>query len=391
MWVMAGPAASRVLADHGAEVDPGGVDAPDRHRPHAGAVRRQRGRPREVRPVQQPQRQQARPGARSVQSAEPRGHAGPRALGRRRRRRVLAPRHGLPRAGPRGPARPQARARSWRRPASAVRPARCRRWPASGRWRRPCRASSTSAAGRTGRRPARSAPTPTTSRRATSCAPLLAALEHRRRTGQGQYVDYSQSEGSIHNLSSILLDYVVNGRIAERMGNDDDRFAPHGVYPSLGDDQWVAVVCETDGQWRALCAVLGGRARGPGGPDAGERLGRRRGAGRPRRRMDRDPAGGRGRPRRSRRRACPPTRWSNSPEAIADPQLAAPPALRRGPAREAGHDVDGGQPLRAVPHAGGHVAGRARSSARTPPRSSPTCWATTPTASRSWPIAGILE
>jgi benzylsuccinate CoA-transferase BbsF subunit len=89
---------------------------------------------------------------------------------------------------------------------------------------------------------------------------LLAALDHRRRTGQGQYIDYSQSEGSIHNLAPILLDFCVNGRISERQGNDDDRFSPHGVYPSLGDDAWVAIACETDDHWRAMCAVLGDRA-----------------------------------------------------------------------------------------------------------------------------------
>lgn len=86
---------------------------------------------------------------------------------------------------------------------------------------------------------------------------VLAALEHRRRTGEGQYVDFSQSEGSIHNLSPVLLDFVVNGRVARQDGNDDDRFAPHGVYRCLGQDCWVAVVCETDEQWQALCGVLG--------------------------------------------------------------------------------------------------------------------------------------
>jgi crotonobetainyl-CoA:carnitine CoA-transferase CaiB-like acyl-CoA transferase len=87
-------------------------------------------------------------------------------------------------------------------------------------------------------------------------ATLLAALEHRRRTGQGQYIDFSQAEASIQNLSPLLLDYTVNGRIAERMGNDDHHFAPHGVYPSSGTDNWVAIVCETDDHWRSLCKLL---------------------------------------------------------------------------------------------------------------------------------------
>ena len=105
---------------------------------------------------------------------------------------------------------------------------------------------------------------------------LLAALEHRRRSGQGQYIDFSQSEAAIHNLSSILLDFEVNGRVAERNGNDDDRFAPHGVYPSQGEDEWIAVVCETDQQWRALCTVLGDPAEHLTELTNRDRLGRRR-------------------------------------------------------------------------------------------------------------------
>lgn len=105
---------------------------------------------------------------------------------------------------------------------------------------------------------------------------LLAALEHRRRTGQGQYIDFSQSEASIHNLAVWLLDYAVNGRLPERMGNDDPRFAPHGVYRSVGDDSWVAVACEDDEQWRALCSVLGPPAGPLAGLTADQRLERRR-------------------------------------------------------------------------------------------------------------------
>ncbi len=88
-------------------------------------------------------------------------------------------------------------------------------------------------------------------------AALLAALDHRDRTGQGQHLDFSQAEASLHLLAPALLDYHVNGRVRERQGNDDDRFAPHGVYPCAGDDRWVAIACETDDQWRALAAELG--------------------------------------------------------------------------------------------------------------------------------------
>jgi crotonobetainyl-CoA:carnitine CoA-transferase CaiB-like acyl-CoA transferase len=85
---------------------------------------------------------------------------------------------------------------------------------------------------------------------------LLAALDYRRETGQGQYIDFSQIEAAMHFLTPALLDYSVNGREQTRMGNRDLNFAPHGVYPCAGDDQWIAVVCENDDQWRALCGVL---------------------------------------------------------------------------------------------------------------------------------------
>ena len=86
---------------------------------------------------------------------------------------------------------------------------------------------------------------------------LLAAVEHRRRTGEGQYIDLSQAEASLQLMAPAVLDYMVNGRIMERAGNDDTRFAPHGIYRAAGDDGWLAVAVTTDDEWRALCGVLG--------------------------------------------------------------------------------------------------------------------------------------
>ncbi len=85
----------------------------------------------------------------------------------------------------------------------------------------------------------------------------LAALEYRERTGQGQYIDFSQSEASLHFLTPALLDYAVNGHVQGRAGNRDPHMAPHGVYPAAGDDRWVAVAVANDEQWRSLCKVLG--------------------------------------------------------------------------------------------------------------------------------------
>jgi len=86
---------------------------------------------------------------------------------------------------------------------------------------------------------------------------ILAALDHRRRTGEGQYVDLAQAEAALHFLTPAFLDYEVNGRVAGRVGNRDAEHAPHGVYPAGGDDRWVAIAVTTDAQWTALCAVTG--------------------------------------------------------------------------------------------------------------------------------------
>jgi crotonobetainyl-CoA:carnitine CoA-transferase CaiB-like acyl-CoA transferase len=85
---------------------------------------------------------------------------------------------------------------------------------------------------------------------------VLAALEHRERTGEGQHIDLSQAEASIHFLAPALLDYQVNGRIARRTGNRDPVMAPHGVYPVRGEDRWIAIAAADDEQWTALCRVL---------------------------------------------------------------------------------------------------------------------------------------
>jgi benzylsuccinate CoA-transferase BbsF subunit len=88
-------------------------------------------------------------------------------------------------------------------------------------------------------------------------ATILAAVDHRRRTGEGQYLDVAQSEAAIHFLSPAILEWTVNGQVAERRGNADREMAPHGVYPSAGEDRWVAIACQDDAAWQALCDEMG--------------------------------------------------------------------------------------------------------------------------------------
>jgi benzylsuccinate CoA-transferase BbsF subunit len=86
---------------------------------------------------------------------------------------------------------------------------------------------------------------------------LVAALDYKRRTGKGQYLDFSQFEGSLHFLTPVFLDYLVNNRVWNRKGNRHPYAVPHGVFRCKGEDKWCAIAVFTDGEWKALCKALG--------------------------------------------------------------------------------------------------------------------------------------
>jgi len=94
---------------------------------------------------------------------------------------------------------------------------------------------------------------------ATYCAAsaLLAAVDHRERTGEGQYIDLSQLESTIYGLDAALVRFLNTGDEARRLGNRHPEHAPHGVFPCLGDDRWCAVAVTSDEAWRGLCELLG--------------------------------------------------------------------------------------------------------------------------------------
>ena len=84
-----------------------------------------------------------------------------------------------------------------------------------------------------------------------------AALNRRWEHGDGQYIDLSMAEATTMLLPEAVLEYGMNERVQEPLGNQHESAAPHGNYPCLGEDQWVGIVVETDEQWRALCETLG--------------------------------------------------------------------------------------------------------------------------------------
>jgi benzylsuccinate CoA-transferase BbsF subunit len=86
---------------------------------------------------------------------------------------------------------------------------------------------------------------------------LLGALDRRRRTGEGQYIDLSMYESLAHLLGDALLTAAATGEPIPRLGNRDAAIAPQGIYPCAGPDEWLAVSVATDDQWRALRDLIG--------------------------------------------------------------------------------------------------------------------------------------
>jgi benzylsuccinate CoA-transferase BbsF subunit len=85
---------------------------------------------------------------------------------------------------------------------------------------------------------------------------VLCALRHQRRTAKGQKIDMAQTEPMLALMPVPVMDYQSNGRIAARRGNVMPGHAPRGVYPTRGEDRWIAISVATDAQWAALVALL---------------------------------------------------------------------------------------------------------------------------------------
>ena len=101
---------------------------------------------------------------------------------------------------------------------------------------------------------------------------VMAALRHRRRTGEGQLIELAQAENFLSYLGEYVLDYTMNGRSPEPQGNHHPCHSPHGVYPCRyrpafpdrpderpeeGGDRWIAIDVATDAEWQRLVAVMG--------------------------------------------------------------------------------------------------------------------------------------
>ena len=86
---------------------------------------------------------------------------------------------------------------------------------------------------------------------------LMAAIHHRDRTGEGQFIEYSQSEAVSSLIGEVLLGYEMTKAIPERDGNRHPRYAPHNVYPAWGMNRWLAIEVHTDEEFGSLVQVMG--------------------------------------------------------------------------------------------------------------------------------------
>lgn len=86
---------------------------------------------------------------------------------------------------------------------------------------------------------------------------VLAALEHRRRTGEGQRIEIAQTEVAAYLQGEFYLQEPCTGRPARPLGNALEHAVPHGVYRCAGDDRWCAIAVMNDADWRRFVACLG--------------------------------------------------------------------------------------------------------------------------------------
>lgn len=85
----------------------------------------------------------------------------------------------------------------------------------------------------------------------------LMGLHHRSLTGEGQFIEVCQWEAMLPQLGEIFMDFFMNQRIQQALGNRDESAAPCGCYPCKGEDKWINITVFTDKQWEGFCRALG--------------------------------------------------------------------------------------------------------------------------------------
>ena len=85
---------------------------------------------------------------------------------------------------------------------------------------------------------------------------VMMALRHRRRTGKGQLVELAQVDNFAGYMGEVVMEYRMNGRVQSTMGNRHPAMAPHGCYPCQGEDNWVTIAVGSEEEWHSLCRAM---------------------------------------------------------------------------------------------------------------------------------------
>ena len=94
---------------------------------------------------------------------------------------------------------------------------------------------------------------------------IISALFHRRWTGEGQYIEVAQREALTNLVGEHLVGYSMTHRLPGPIGDRHVSMAPHGCYPSAGsgqapaagEDEWVTIAVRSDTEFAALCRTMG--------------------------------------------------------------------------------------------------------------------------------------
>ena len=96
---------------------------------------------------------------------------------------------------------------------------------------------------------------------------VLAALDHKQRTGEGQLIDMAQTEAAAYLIGEVYMGAAAVGADPQACGNRSGEVAPHDVYRAGGDDDWVALACHDDESWQRCCEVICVENRWPANAD----------------------------------------------------------------------------------------------------------------------------
>jgi crotonobetainyl-CoA:carnitine CoA-transferase CaiB-like acyl-CoA transferase len=86
---------------------------------------------------------------------------------------------------------------------------------------------------------------------------VMCALEHRARTGEGQYINISQFEATVAAIGHVMMEPLASGREPRKLANGSLSRAPHGCYRCRGEDRWCVIAVSSDTEWERFCEVLG--------------------------------------------------------------------------------------------------------------------------------------